>query len=129
MVEPQSERPSWFRPMTLTLGLLVATAAALFPLLDESYRPWNFAAFGALGLFVAARVGLLPALLISLGAKLGFDLLNYRQHGFESAYLPSPAVYACFALYAGFGWLFLRRTESAGKILGVTVLSGIPFFL
>src|SRR5205823_5643437 len=31
--------------------------------------------------------------------------------------------------YALFGWLFLRRTESPLKIAGVTVLSGLPFFL
>lgn len=127
--QPQPDRSPGFRPMSLTLGLLVATVAALFPLLGEAYRPWNVAAFGALGLFVAARVGFLPALLIALGAKLGFDLLNYRQHGFDPDYVPDKVLYACFAVYALFGWLFLRRTESAWKIAGVAVLSGIPFFL
>jgi hypothetical protein len=115
--------------MTLALGLLVAVPAAVFPLLDERYRPLNFAAFGALGLFVAARVGLFPALLLSLGAKLAFDLLQARQHGFDPDYLPDPTVYAGFALYAVFGWLFLRRTESPWRIAGVAVLSSLPFFL
>jgi hypothetical protein len=118
-----------FKPMTLALGLVVAALAAAYPLLSETYRPWNFAAFGAIGLFVAARVGLLPALLLSLGAKLVFDFLNYRMHGYEADYLPSPPIYLCFAFYAVFGWLLLRRTESPLKIGGVAILSGIPFFL
>ncbi len=118
-----------FKPMTLALAFVVGLIAALYPLLDEPYRPWNFAAFGALGLFVAARVGLLAGLLLPLASKLAFDFLNYRQHGFDDIYLPSPAVYVCLALYAVLGWLMLRRTESPGKILGVTVLAGVPFFL
>jgi hypothetical protein len=127
--QPQPDRPSWFRPMTLLLGLAVAAAAAAFPLLDEQYRPFNFAAFGALGLFVAARVGLFPALLLCLGAKLGSDLLNYRHHGFDAAYLPDPVVHACFAVYAVLGWALLRRTESPWKICGVAVLGSVVFFL
>jgi hypothetical protein len=121
--------PSRFKPVALTLGLLVGVAAAFYPLLPEPYRPWNVAAFGAVALFVAARVGLVPALLLALGSKLAFDLLNYRQHGFEADYLPSWPIYACFALYAVAGWYFLRRTESPWKIASVSVLSGVPFFL
>lgn len=118
-----------FKPMTLALGLLIAVAAALYPLLDEPYRPWNFAAFGAIGLFVAARVGLLPGLLLALGSKLAFDLLNYQQHGSDPAYLPSWPIYACFALYPLFGWLLLRRTEAPWKIGGTALLGSVVFFL
>jgi len=127
--QPQPARPSWLRPMTLLLGLAVAAVAAAVPLVDEPYRPFNFAAFGALGLFVAARAGLLPALLLSLGAKLASDLLNYRHHGFDPDYLPDPTVYAGFVLYAVLGWAFLRRTESPWKVAGVAVLGSLPFFL
>jgi hypothetical protein len=127
--QPRPDRPSWFRPLTLLLGLTVAALAAVFPLLDERYRPWNFAAFGALGLFVAARAGLLPALLLSLGAKLAFDLIQARQHGFDPDYLPDPTVYAGFVLYAVFGWALLRRTEAPWRIAGVAVLSSLSFFL
>jgi hypothetical protein len=127
--QPHPARPSWLRPMTLLLGLAVAAVAAAFPLLDEPYRPFNFAAFGALGLFVAARVGLFPALLIGLGAKLAADLLNYRQHGFDPDYLPDPSIYLCFALYPVLGRLFLRRTESPWKVAGVAVLGSVLFFL
>lgn len=116
-------------PMTLALALLVALLAAAFPLLDEAYRPWNFAAFGAIGLFVAARVGLFPALLLSLGSKLVGDLLNYRMHGFDADYLPMGSVYACYAVYPLLGWFLLRRTESPLKIGGTALLSGAVFFL
>lgn len=117
------------QPMTLALALLVALLAAAFPLLNEAYRPWNFAAFGAIGLFVAARVGLFPALVLSLGSKLISDLLNYRMHGYDADYLPIGSVYICFGLYALLGWACLRRTESPWKIGGTTVLGGAVFFL
>ncbi|HSQ55064.1 MAG TPA: DUF6580 family putative transport protein [Gemmata sp.] len=118
-----------YKPMTLTLALLVGVIAAIHPLLDERFRPWNFAAFGALGLFVAARVGFIPALLLSLGSKLVFDFLNYQEHGRDAAYLPIVSVYVSFAFYAALGWLCLRRTECPWKIAGITVLAGVPFFL
>jgi hypothetical protein len=121
--------PRRFQPMTLALGLLLAAAAAVYPLLPEPLRPWNFAAFGAIGLFVAARVGLLPGLLMILGSKLAFDLLNYRQHGSDSRYLPDPGLYACFVLYPLLGWLLLRRTEAAWKIGGTALLGSVAFFL
>jgi hypothetical protein len=115
--------------MTLALALMVALLAAAFPLLDEAYRPWNFAAFGAIGLFVAARVGLFPALLFSLGSKLVSDLMNYRMHGYDADYLPMASVYACYGIYALLGWLLLRRTESPWKIGGTSLLCGAVFFL
>jgi hypothetical protein len=130
MGDPQpNPRPHWFRPMPLALAGAVAVAAALYPLVPPAYRPWNVAAFGAIGLFVAARVGFLPAVLLALGSKLGCDLINYRLHGYDPLYVPDPTVYAGLALYAAAGWAFLRRTESAWRIAGVTVAAGVPFFL
>jgi hypothetical protein len=125
---PHPDRPARIKPMTLLLGLF-AVAAALYPQLCEPYRPWNFAAFGAIGLFVAARVGLLPGLLLMFGAKLAGDFLNYEHHGLDPRYLPSPVIYLCFAFYPLAGWRLLRRTESPLRIAGVAVLGGLPFFL
>src|SRR5437867_1308982 len=128
-VESSAARQSQFKPMTLILGLALGAAAAAYPLLDEPYRPFNFAAFGAIGLFVAARVGLWPGLALALGAKLAADLLKYQQHHHNPDYLPSPAIYACFALYPLFGWLMLRRTESPWRIGTAALLGGLAFFL
>ncbi|MBY0512641.1 MAG: hypothetical protein K2P78_01865 [Gemmataceae bacterium] len=121
--------PPRFKPMTVALGLLLALAAALFPLLDEPYRPWNVAAFGAIGLFVAARVGLFTGAALALGSKFVFDLLNYRAHGFDADYLPMWSVYVGFAAYPLIGWWLLRRTEAAWRIGGTAVLGGAAFFL
>lgn len=117
------------RRLALGLGLAVAVVAVVFPLMPESVRPWNFAMFGAIGLFVAARVGLLPALGITLGAKLAFDLLNWLTHGQNPDHLPYATVYATYSLYALIGWLMLRHSESPVRI-GLTSLgASVVFFL
>jgi len=121
-------RPTWFRPMAFTLGATCALLAVAMPFVPETHRPWNFAAFGAIGLFVAARAGLIPALLLALGAKLAFDVLNYVGHDMRPDYLPSGIVYVAFACYPLLG-LLLRRTEQPLKIVGVAALGGVPFFL
>jgi hypothetical protein len=111
---------------------------ALIPLIPADYRPWNFAAFGAVGLFVAARggrYGLAPALAFGLGAKLLSDLLNYAGHGYDPQYLPFSepvyglTVYAGLALYPLLGRALLRRTGSPLRIGGVTVTAGVLFYL
>jgi hypothetical protein len=133
MSEP---RPTpWVRPLALTLAAGFAVLAAVLPFVPEAYRPWNFAAFGAVGLFVAARggrLGLPLALLLGLGAKLAFDLIQYVQKGGADAeydYLPSPLVYACLAMYAVIGWFALRRTGNPVWIAGGTFLGSLVFFL
>ena len=132
MAEPSVVSPP-IRLLTLLLAVLVAgAAAALIPLIPDSLRPWNFAAFGAIGLFVAARggrFGFPAALAVGLGSKLVSDLLNYRQHGFDADYLPSVSIYAALAVYAVLGWGLLRKTKSPLRIGGVTVLGSLLFFL
>jgi hypothetical protein len=114
--------------MTLALGVLFAAAAVVVSALPESYRPWNFAAFGAIGLFLGARAGLLPAFVVALLAKLTFDLFNYVGHDLHADYRPMGIVYVAFALYPLFG-LLLRTTEQPLKIVGVAAVAGVPFFL
>lgn len=121
-------RPTWFRPMALTLGASAALLAVAMPFVPETYRPWNFAAFGAIGVFVAARAGLVPALLLALGAKLAFDVLNYVGHDMRPDYQPMGIVYVGYAIYPLLG-LLLRRTEQPLKIVGVAAAAGVPFFL
>ena len=127
------------RLLPFVLAAVVAVAAmALIPLIPAEYRPWNFAAFGAVGLFVAARggrLGLVPALALGLGTKLLSDLLNYANHGYDPDYLPFTApvfglaVYGGLALYPLLGWAFLRRTERPWMIGGVTMVAGVLFYL
>lgn len=127
------------RLLPFVLAAVVAIAAmALIPLIPAEYRPWNFAAFGAVGLFVAARggrFGLAPALAFGLGAKLLSDLLNYASHAYDPLYLPFTnlayglTVYGGLALYPVLGWSLLRRTEKPWMVGGATMLGGILFFL
>jgi len=121
-------RSIWFRPMTLALGVLFAVAAVVVSALPEQYRPWNFAAFGAIGLFLGARAGLLPALAVGLLSKLAFDLFNYVGHHYQAGYEPSGIVYVCLALYPLFG-LALRKTEHPLKVVGAAAVAGVPFVL
>ena len=135
MAEPLTDSPPptpLVRPLALTLAVAVAVPAALIPLVPETYRPWGFAAFGAVALFTAARggrAGLVSALILALGAKLAFDLMNYAQHGYDVRWLPIWTLYLCFALYALLGWAFLRRTENPLRIGAVTFGASLLFFL
>jgi hypothetical protein len=129
-----SPRPTpLIRPLALALAVLVLLlAVVVIPLVPETYRPWNFTAFGAVALFVAARggrFGLGWALLLVLGTKLASDLLNYAQHRYDPDYLPSAVVYAGFAAYALLGWAFLRRGGGPVRVAGVTFAAGLLFFL
>ena len=57
-----TESKNW-KPLALTLALgLLGVATRLLP---TEYRPFNFAAIGAVAMFAAARIGLWPSLVIS----------------------------------------------------------------
>jgi hypothetical protein len=135
MAQPLTDTPRptpWVRPLALILAAAVAVPAALIPLVPETLRPWGFAAFGAVALFTAARggrLGLAAALVLSLGAKLAFDLMNYVQHSYDPQWLPIWKLYLCFAAYGVLGWAFLRRTENPLRIAGVTFAASLLFFL
>ena len=128
-----TSRPTpWFHPLALGLAAAVVIPAALIPLVPETYRPWGFAAFGAVALFAAARggrIGLVAGLVLALGAKLAFDLMNYAQHGYDADYLPIWKLYVCLSVYGVLGWGLLRRSKSPLRIAGVTFLASLLFFL
>jgi len=118
-----------FRHVALLLGLLVGLVTVLLPLLPEAVRPYNYAAFGALGLFVSARVGFQWACLIGLGGKFVSDLLNYLiAHPGSPEYMPIWYIVASFAIYPLFG-LLLKRNLGPLRI-GVTAFgASVAFFL
>lgn len=132
MADPLPIPPARLRPFPVALGVGVLLAVAALPLVPEAYRPWNFVAYGAVALFVAARggrFGLPAALAVGLGAKLGTDAVLYAQSGYDPDYVPSGAVYACLAVYAGLGWACLRGTRHPVAVGGTAFLASAIFFL
>lgn len=128
--EPHDPNRGW-KPAALTLAFAAAiiVAAGATRLIPYEWRPYNFAAVGALALFAGARIGMLPGIALALGSLLIGDLVMLVKQDFHSDFLPSPSSYVCFALYAVMGWALLRRTESPWKIGGVAVAAGVNFFL
>ena len=116
-------------PMTLALGLFLGIGCAALPLVPEPYRAYNFAAFGAVGLFVAGRMGLIPGLILALGSKLLSDVLNYAAHDFQDDYLPMASIIASLAIYPVVGSALVRRTQNPLRIAGGAVLASVLFFL
>lgn len=113
--------------MALLLAAALAVVAALLP---ESVRPWNFAAFGSIAVFAAARggrLGLPAGLALALGAKLVSDLLSVRQQGYDGFNLSMAAVYAGIALYTLPGLWLARRPDWLG--VPAAVAGSTTFFL
>ena len=127
---PESEMPKepYLPPMTLALGLLLGLGCALLPLIPEPFRPYNFAAFGAVGLFVAGRTGFFPGLILGLGSKLLSDLFNWVAHDCNPDYLPIWYVVATLAIYPLVGIAFVRRTRNPIRIAGGAILASALFF-
>jgi hypothetical protein len=135
MAEPLMDSPrssKWFQPLALAIGGGFAVLAVFLPLIPEQYRLWGYAGFGAVALFTAARggkLGLFVALLLALGAKLVFDLIQYAQKGYDANYLPMPTIYAALSLYAVVGWGLLRRSGNPARIGTAAFLGSLLFFL
>jgi hypothetical protein len=124
-----SRKFSQHDPLAWILVAAAATLAVLLPLVPEPYRLFNFAAFGALGLFAAARIGLVPALILGLGAKLVSDWLNYLiAHPGDADYLPIWHVVLSFAVYPLFG-LLAKSTRNPASLLGIAFLASVAFFV
>lgn len=130
------EHDSWRRNSVRTawvLGLSLALAGAVMPLVPATFRPMNFAVFGAVGLFLAVRGGRFAPLVSLLGVaagKLGADLVNYFWVYAGSAdYLPMPSVYLALLAYPLIGWAFTRRFANPFGIAAGSLLGSVSFFL
>jgi len=129
MTEPAPKLYPPPHPITLALGLFLGLGCAVLPLIPEPYRAYNFAAFGAVGLFVASRMGLIPGLMLALGSKLLSDVLNYAAHDFQDDYLPMASIVASLAIYPVVGSALVRRTHNPLRIAGGAVFASVLFFL
>ncbi len=116
-------------PMALALGLLLSLGCAVLPLIPEPYRPYNFAAFGAAGLFVAGRMGLIPGLIVCLASKILSDFFNYVAHGYNPDYLPIWSLVGFMAIYPLVGVALVRGTGNPLRIGGGALLASALFFL
>jgi len=122
------DEPKRFGPMTIALVALLGLAAAALPLLPQELRPFNFAAFGAVGLFAAGRLNLGLGFLLCIGGKLLSDSFNYAAFHFQPDYLPMWKYILPFAIYPIFG-VFLRRTANPFLIGGTALFASVLFFL
>ncbi|MBA4062893.1 MAG: hypothetical protein C0501_04140 [Isosphaera sp.] len=117
------------RPTALALavaGVLLAGLLSLaFSDLPAAVKPWNLSVVGAVGLFAAARVGLLPGLGLTALALALKDAVVYLTTGME----PYPPSYLYFPGYAVLGWALLRRTGSPVRIGATAVGASLLFFL
>ena len=129
MIQSAPKQDSPIPPMTLALGLFLGLGCAVLPLIPEPYRAYNFAAFGAVGLFVAGRMGLIPGLILALGSKLLSDVLNYAAHDFQDDYLPMASIIASLAIYPVIGYALVRRTQNPLRIAGGAIAASASFFL
>lgn len=132
MPQSNSDQQSRFPFLPWILVGLLAGPAIFIPLLPPEQRPWNFAAFGAMAIFLVARSGrfAVPAAIAAVfAAKLISDLLNYRLQGFDPDYLPTPSIYLCLAGYAVVGWLILRNRQHPLRIGSAALLGSLQFFL
>lgn len=128
-LQAQPEKRFLSRRHTAIAVVVAVLIGAASRLIDPELRPWNFTVLGALALFVAARVGLLPSVLLTLASFLLSDSVMFFQNNYHTDYLPSIATYFCFALYGVLGWVFLRNTESPLRIAGATIGAGLIFFV
>ncbi len=120
---PTQPASPYFKPMTLALAGLAVLAAAS-ALLPQTVRPWNFAALGALALFVTARLRFPVALLVLATALVVKELGVYLAYGYE----PHPPTWFCLAGYAVLGWT-LRDSESPLRIGATTIGASLLFFI
>ncbi len=129
MTESESNKQPRIPPMTLALGVVLGLGCAVLPLIPEPYRIHNFAAYGAVGLFVAGRMGLFPGLILCLVPKFLGDLFNYVAHSYDLNYFPLWSAIICFAVYPIVGSVLVRRTQNPLRIVGGAVSASVLFFL
>jgi hypothetical protein len=118
------------KPLSLAMagaGLVLTVALTVaFSKLPPEYRVWNLSVIGAVALFTAARLGFWSGVVftaVAIGLK---DLCLYY---IWPEWQPYPLTWVYFTGYVLLGWLFLRRSASVGRAVGVALGGGLLFFL
>jgi hypothetical protein len=127
---PTPPASPFFKPMTLGLacvGLALTTALPLLfahPKMAE-YRMWNVSVIGALALFTAARLGFWQGVAFTAVAIALKDVCLYAT---TEWWQPYPLSWLYFTGYVLIGWVFMRRSASVGRAVGVGLGAGLAFF-
>jgi hypothetical protein len=108
------------------LPVLQTIGAAAFRIIPFVLRPPNMAPVGGFSLYGGARLPLWQALLLPMLAMGISDVVLRQIHGLP---MFDPFVYASFLIYAVLGRLMLKDSKSWSRIIGVTVLGSVQFFL
>jgi len=98
---------------------VVAGFARLIP------HPWNLTPMGAVGIFGGSRLPAWLAFTLPLGILAASDAVIYAWKGWSPF---NPVVYASFLVYVLLGY-FLLRKPTALKVVGVSLLGSLQFFL
>jgi hypothetical protein len=117
-----TEAPTPAHPLFAAAATVLSAAIRLFP----TIKPPNFAPPGALGLYGGARAPLWQALLMTVGAMAVSDVLLQKMFAWPWF---NPWVYGCMIGYVFLGRALLRKTKSAWKIGGATLLGSTVFYL
>jgi hypothetical protein len=106
-------------------GTALATAGAAVFFRLARLVP-NFNAVGGLGLFAGARLPLWQALALTGGVMALTDAILWMVFGWPGF---DPFVYTAFAAYALLGRFFLRDHAGPVRVVGVSLLGSVQFFL
>lgn len=116
------QKKSSFQPLALSLTV----AAALLRLAPH---PPNFAPVGGLALFGGAKFRGWQAYAIPLLAMVITDPILSHMAGFPAYSWGTLVIYGCFLINVLLGRVFLRDTNSPGRIAAVTLAGSTQFFL
>ena len=116
--------------MTLAIACAGLALTAALPLTFAQswmadYRVWNASVIGALGLFAAARLGFWQGVAFTAVAIALKDVCLYFT---TEWWQPYPLSWLYFTGYVLIGWVFLRRSASVGRAVGVGLGAGLAFF-
>jgi hypothetical protein len=113
--------------LALALALVASMVIALVRFHPVGW--WNFAAVGALSLFVGARLRSWWVLALPLGLMLATDLwLSLARPDYPFIHPDTLFGYGCYVAIFGLGYLF-GQTENPVKLGGLALGGSVLFFL